>query len=420
VKILKKLVIEGGRDISGTIKISGAKNSIVALIPASILTSGVCVITNVPDISDVRILIDMMKELGSIITFENEVLTIDNSNVQNKKITEEYAGKLRASYYFMGSLIGKYHEAEIAYPGGCVIGSRPINYHIESFKKMGINVKNVADHYIMKTDELKGNEFYFDFPSVGATINIMLAAILAKGKTIIYNAAKEPEIANVASFLNSMGAKVFGAGTSTIEIIGVEELHDGFVEVIPDRIEAGTYIMIGALIGNNLKIKNIVEKHLESLLYKLKEAGVKYEINNNSIILSKVEHLKPVNIKTTVYPGFPTDLGQPMSTFLTQCEGESLFEETIYENRLRHVPHLNSMGANIQAFDKKAIIMGKTPLVGKKVKATDLRAGASMLVAGLIATGTTEIQNIEHLLRGYERIVEKLESVGVNIKLIDE
>lgn len=417
---MKKLVIEGGRDISGTIKISGAKNSIVALIPASILTSGVCVITNVPDISDVKILIDMMKELGSIITFENEVLTIDNSNVQNKKITEEYAGKLRASYYFMGSLIGKYHEAEIAYPGGCVIGSRPINYHIESFKKMGINVKNVADHYIMKTDELKGNEFYFDFPSVGATINIMLAAILAKGKTIIYNAAKEPEIANVASFLNSMGAKVFGAGTSTIEIIGVEELHDGFVEVIPDRIEAGTYIMIGALIGNNLKIENIVEKHLESLLYKLKEAGVKYEINNNSIILSKVEHLKPVNIKTTVYPGFPTDLGQPMSTFLTQCEGESLFEETIYENRLRHVPHLNSMGANIQAFDKKAIIMGKTPLVGKKVKATDLRAGASMLVAGLIATGTTEIQNIEHLLRGYERIVEKLESVGVNIKLIDE
>lgn len=417
---MKKLVIEGGRDISGTIKISGAKNSIVALIPASILTSGVCVITNVPDISDVRILIDMMRELGSIITFENEVLTIDNSNVQNKKITEEYAGKLRASYYFMGSLIGKYHEAEIAYPGGCVIGSRPINYHIESFKKMGINVKNVADHYIMKTDELKGNEFYFDFPSVGATINIMLAAILAKGKTIIYNAAKEPEIANVASFLNSMGAKVFGTGTSTIEIIGVEELHDGFVEVIPDRIEAGTYIMIGALIGNNLKIENIVEKHLESLLYKLKEAGVKYEINNNSIILSKVEHLKPVNIKTTVYPGFPTDLGQPMSTFLTQCEGESLFEETIYENRLRHVPHLNSMGANIQAFDKKAIIMGKTPLVGKKVKATDLRAGASMLVAGLIATGTTEIQNIEHLLRGYERIVEKLESVGVNIKLIDE
>ncbi len=417
---MKKLVIEGGRDISGTIKISGAKNSIVALIPASILTSGVCVITNVPDISDVRILIDMMKELGSIITFENEVLTIDNSNVQNKKITEEYAGKLRASYYFMGSLIGKYHEAEIAYPGGCVIGSRPINYHIESFKKMGINVKNVADHYIMKTNELKGNEFYFDFPSVGATINIMLAATLAKGKTIIYNAAKEPEIANVASFLNSMGAKVFGAGTSTIEIIGVEELHDGFVEVIPDRIEAGTYIMIGALIGNNLKIENIVEKHLESLLYKLKEAGVKYEINNNSIILSKVKHLKPLNIKTTVYPGFPTDLGQPMSTFLTQCEGESLFEETIYENRLRHVPHLNSMGANIQAFDKKAIIMGKTPLVGKKVKATDLRAGASMLVAGLIATGTTEIQNIEHLLRGYERIVEKLESVGVNIKLIDE
>lgn len=417
---MKKLVIEGGHEISGTIKISGAKNSIVALIPASILTSGRCVITNVPDISDVRILIDMMKELGSIISFEDETITIDNRYVKNKKITEEYAGKLRASYYFMGSLIGKFHEAEIAYPGGCVIGSRPINYHIESFKKMGIDVKNTKDYYKMKAKELKGNEFYFDFPSVGATINIMLASVLAKGKTVIYNAAKEPEISNVASFLNSMGAKVFGAGTSTIEITGVEALHDGFVEVIPDRIEAGTYILIGSLIGKNLKIENIIEQHLDSLLYKLKQSGVKYKIKNNTIVVSKTDHLKPVNVKTTVYPGFPTDLGQPMSTFLTQCEGESLFEETIYENRLRHVPHLNSMGARIQAFDKKAIINGKTPLVGRKVKATDLRAGASMLVAGLIADGKTEIQNIEHLLRGYERIVEKLGSVGVNIKLIDE
>ena len=417
---MKKLVIEGCSDISGTIKISGAKNSIVALIPASILTNGKCIITNVPDISDVRILIDMMRELGSVITFENETITIDNANVKNKKITEEYASKLRASYYFMGSLIGKFHEAEIAYPGGCVIGSRPINYHIESFKQMGIDVCNTNDHYIMKTDSLNGNEFYFDFPSVGATINIMLASVLANGKTIINNAAKEPEISNVASFLNSMGACIFGAGTETIEIVGVSSLHDGYVEVIPDRIEAGTYIMIGALIGNNLRIENIIEKHLEALLFKLKQAGVKYKIEENSITLSKVEHLKPVDIKTTVYPGFPTDLGQPMSTFLTQCEGESLFEETIYENRLRHVPHLNSMGANIQAFDKKAIIIGKTPLTGRKVKATDLRAGASMLVAGLIATGTTEIQNIEHLLRGYERIVEKLSSVGVNIKLIDD
>lgn len=417
---MKKLVIEGGRKISGTIKISGAKNSVVALIPASILTNGKCVITNVPDISDVRILIEMMQELGSIITFENDTITIDNKNVKNKKITEEYASKLRASYYFMGSLVGKYHNAEIAYPGGCVIGSRPIDYHIKSFKKMGIDIESDGDEFKMKTDHLKGEYFYLDFPSVGATINIMLASTLADGKTIIENAAKEPEIANVASFLNSMGASIFGAGTSRIEINGVKNLGDGFVEVIPDRIEAGTYMLIGALIGENLVLENIVENHLEALLDKLHESGVNYEIKDNKMCISSSSHLKAVNVKTTVYPGFPTDLGQPMSTFLTQCEGESLFEETIYENRLRHIPHLNSMGAKIQAFDKKAIIIGTTPLKGKKVKATDLRAGASMLVAGLIAEGTTEIQNIEHLLRGYERIVEKLSSVGVNIKLVDE
>lgn len=417
---MKKLVIEGGHEISGTINISGAKNSVVALIPASVLTNGRCIIKNVPNISDVRILIEIMKSLGSIISFENEVLTIDNRNIDNKKISTELAGKLRASYYFMGSLIGKYHEAEIAVPGGCVIGSRPIEIHLNSFKKMGINIKEENELYKMSTKDLKGNYINFDFPSVGATINVMLAAVLAKGKTIINNAAKEPEIANVASFLNSMGAKIFGAGTSVIEINGVTSLHDGFVEVIPDRIEAGTYILIGSLIGKNLKIENIIEDHIDALLEKLKLAGVKYKLENNAIIISKTEHLKPIDIKTTVYPGFPTDLGQPMSTFLTQCEGESLFEETIYENRLRHIPHLNSMGARIQAFDKKAIIIGKTPLKGKKVKATDLRAGASMLVAGLIASGTTEISNIEHLLRGYERIVEKLSSVGVKIKLIDD
>ena len=217
-----------------------------------------------------------------------------------------------------------------------------------------------------------------------------------------------------------MGAKIFGAGTSKIIIDGVDELYDGFVEVIPDRIEAGTYLIIGSLLGNNLTIENIIESHIESMLYKLKEAGIKYESKGNSITITAAKNLKPINIKTTVYPGFPTDLGQPMSTLLTQCEGECLFEETIYENRLRHIPHLNSMGANIKVFDNQALILGKTPLHGKKVKATDLRAGASMLVAGLIADGRTEIYNIEHLLRGYERIVDKLSQVGVQIKLVED
>ncbi len=416
---MKKIIIDGGQEISGT-KISGAKNSIVALIPASILTSGKCVIKNVPDISDVRILLEIMRELGSEITFENETIIIDNGNVKNKEITEEFASKLRASYYFMGSLIGKFHKVDIACPGGCVIGSRPIDIHLDSFKKMGIEIDEQQSKFVMTVDELKGNHFYLNFPSVGATINIMIASTLAKGQTIIENAAKEPEIANVASFLNSMGAKIFGAGTSKIIIDGVDELYDGFVEVIPDRIEAGTYLIIGSLLGNNLTIENIIESHIESMLYKLKEAGIKYESKGNSITITAAKNLKPINIKTTVYPGFPTDLGQPMSTLLTQCEGECLFEETIYENRLRHIPHLNSMGANIKVFDNQALILGKTPLHGKKVKATDLRAGASMLVAGLIADGRTEIYNIEHLLRGYERIVDKLSQVGVQIKLVED
>lgn len=417
---MKKLIIEGGKELSGTVEISGAKNSVVALIPATILTKGVCTIRNVPDISDVRILLEMMKDLGSKITFENEVLVIDNKDVKNKKINEEYATKIRASYYFMGSLIGRYHHAEIAYPGGCIIGSRPIDFHLDAFKKMHVKVDEENGIYSFNVDKLKGIEIFFDFPSVGATINVMLASVLAAGKTKIINAAREPEIANVASFLNSMGAKIHGAGTSTIEIDGVEELGDGNIEVIPDRIEAGTYLIIGALLGKNFTVSNIIEEQLLAIIYKLREANVNLEVIDNSIKVKKSSKLKAVNIKTTVYPGFPTDLGQPMSTFLTQCEGDSAFEETIYENRLRHVPHLNNMGADIRAFDKNAVIRGKTKLKGRKVKATDLRAGASMLVAGMIADGTTTIYNIEHLLRGYERIVDKLNNVGANIKLVDE
>lgn len=417
---MKKLVIKGGCELSGNVHISGAKNSIVALIPAAMLTDGKCTIYNVPDISDVRILIEMMRDLGSVITFKNEILTIDNKNVKNKPIPEEYASKIRASYYFMGSLLGQFHHVDISFPGGCIIGSRPIDFHIDAFKKMGVKVKEKDGLFEFDTKSLKGIDIFLDFPSVGATINIMLAAVKASGKTKIMNAAKEPEIANIASFLNSMGAHIYGAGTSTIVIEGVTALGDGSIEVIPDRIEAGTYLIIGALLGNKLVVNDVIEEHLASIISKFHEIGVDMAISGNSITVSRTKKLKAVNIKTTVYPGFPTDLGQPMSTLLTQCEGESLFEETIYENRLRHIPHLNNMGASIKAFDKSAIIQGKTPLKGRKVKATDLRAGASMLVAGMIADGITTIYNIEHLLRGYERIVDKLNNVGACIQLIDE
>lgn len=417
---MKKLIINGGKRLTGIVHISGAKNSVVALLPASMLTKGKCVIHNVPDISDVNILIETMRFLGSKIEYKEGTVYIDNSNVINKKIDEKYASKLRASYYFMGSLLGFYNHAEIAYPGGCIIGSRPIDIHLNSFKKMGVNISENDGHYIMDTSYLHGLEIFFDFPSVGATINVMLAAVLAKGKTRIINAAREPEIKNVADFLNSMGARIKGAGTGVIEIDGVDSLGDGEVSVIPDRIEAGTYVIIGALLGKDFTVSGVVKEHIESLLFKLNEAGVKYDVEGDSIHINKCDNLNAVDIKTGVYPGFPTDLGQPMSTFLTQCIGESVFEETIYENRLRHVPHLNSMGANIKTLDRKAIVIGPTSLVGRHVKATDLRAGAAMLVAGMIARGTTTITNIEHLLRGYEKIVDKLNNVGADIKLIDK
>lgn len=417
---MKKLIINGGNLLTGTIKIGGAKNSVVALLPAAVLTNSVCKIYNVPNISDVHKIIEMLELLGSKVDYTGDEITIDNKNVKNTEITKEYASTIRASYYFMGALLSKYGEAKISYPGGCVIGSRPIDLHIAAFEKMGAKVEIDDTTYTLKAKNLHGADIYLDFASVGATVNIMLAAVLAKGTTHIWNAAKEPEIVNVASFLNSMGARISGVGTSSITIEGVEELNNGIVEVIPDRIETGTYLMIGILLGKDLIIDGVIKEHLESVITKLRETGAQFTIKDSKIYVSRTENLKAVNVKTLVYPGFPTDLGQPMSTLLTQCEGESLFEETIYENRMRHIKHLNAMGASIRQFEKTAIIKGKTHLVGRKVVATDLRAGASMMVAGMIAKGTTTITNIEHILRGYENIVDKLSNVGADIKLIDE
>lgn len=417
---MKKLIINGGRELTGTIKIGGAKNSVVGLLPAAILSKGKCKIYNVPNISDVKKLNEMLSILGAEVTYENDEILIDNTNLKNTEITKEYSSTVRASYYFMGALLGRYHKAEISYPGGCVIGSRPIDFHISAFEKMGAKVEIEDTKYTITAEELHGADIYLDFASVGATVNIILAAVLAKGTTHIWNAAKEPEIVNIASFLNSMGARISGVGTSAITIEGVEELNDGIVEVIPDRIETGTYLMIGILMGKDLVIDGIIKEHLESVITKLRETGAKFEIKDSKIYVSATEDLKPVNVKTLVYPGFPTDLGQPMSTLLTQCNGESLFEETIYENRMRHIKHLNAMGAKIMLFDNSAVIKGKTKLKGKHVVATDLRAGAAMMLAGMLAKGTTTITNIEHILRGYENIVDKLSNVGADIKLVDE
>lgn len=417
---MKKIVINGGNTLSGSINITGAKNSAVALIPASILCDEEVNIYNVPNISDRDALIDILTLLNCKSELVDDLIKIDTSSVVNKRISLELSKKMRASYYFMGALLSKFKHVEMYFPGGCNIGKRPIDIHIKGFEALGATVKINGDLYVIDAKELKGDKITLDFASVGATINIMLAAVKAKGKTTIKNAAREAEIVNIATFLNNMGAKITGAGTSEIHIEGVEKLHKAIIEVIPDRIEAGTYIILGAMIGDNLKINNIIPDHINALLSKLDDMNIKYELNENSINISKCNNIKPTSIKTGVYPGFATDLGQPMMTLLTQANGVSMFEETIYENRMGHVKYLNKMGANIKNGSTNAVVIGPTHLVGCDVEATDLRGGAAMVLAGLIADGKTEVASIEHILRGYDNIIEKLKNVGADIEIIED
>lgn len=414
---MPKMTIEGGHALSGTIKISGAKNSVVALIPVAILAKDKSTIYNVPNISDTSSLINILSYLNVSTEYKDETLFINTSKMVNKEIPEELSKKLRASYYFMGVLLAKYHHAEMYFPGGCNIGSRPIDLHLKGFAKMGATIKTIGDKYIIDAKHLHGAKIYLDFASVGATINIMISASLADGKTIISNSAKEPEIVNIATFLNNMGAHITGAGTSEIIVEGVKELSYGVIETIPDRIEAGTYIIAGALLGNNLIIDGIIKEHLESLLSKLKDMNIDFIVGENKIIINSLKNYKAINIKTLVFPGFPTDLGQPIQTLLTQAKGVSIFEETIYENRMGHIKYLKEMGADIKEKNNIVYIKGPTKLIGTTVEATDLRAGACLVLAGLIADGTTTISEVNHILRGYENIVEKLNNVGAKITL---
>ena len=414
---MQEITIHGGNKLSGTITISGAKNSAVALIPAAVLCDEQAKILNIPNISDTDALKEILLYLGAKVKQENDTIIIDSSTIENKEIPENISKKLRASYYFMAALLGKYKKVEMYFPGGCSIGARPIDQTLKAFKILGANVVEEGNKYIITADELKGGNIYLDMPSVGATINTILASTKAKGTTIIENAAKEPEVVNVAVFLNNMGAKIKGAGTSEIRITGVDKLHSCFHEVIPDRIEAGTYMIAGALLGENLKIENVIPEHVESLTNKLKDIGVQIIEGNDYFIINRPEKFKSVNIKTLGYPGFPTDLQQPITPLLTQCEGKSKIEETIYENRFQNIPYLNKMGANITINEDTAIINGPTALKGCSVKATDLRAGACLIVAGLIASGKTTITNVEHILRGYDQIIQKLTNVGAKIEL---
>ena len=417
---MKQIKIEGKHVLEGTIRISGAKNSAVALVPASLLSDGVVTIDNVPNISDIDALSEILEFLGVTVEKKEGLIKIDSSNLVNREIPEMISSKLRASYYFMSALLGKYKKVEMYFPGGCSIGARPIDQTLKGFKVLGAEVKEEGNKYTITAENLHGGHVYLDMPSVGATINTILVAVRASGKTIIENAAKEPEIVNVATFLNNMGAKITGAGTSEIRITGVNHLNGCFSEVIPDRIEAGTYIIAGALTGHNLRIENIIPEHVESLTLKLKEIGVPIEIGDDYAIVSKTSNMKSVNVKTLGYPGFPTDLQQPLTTLLTQCTGKSILEETIYENRFQNVKYLNKMGANIEINDRKIYIQGPTDLKGSEVVATDLRAGAGLILAGLIAEGTTVVKEVEHVLRGYDSIINKLTTVGAKIELSEE
>ncbi len=416
---MKQIIIEGNNYLEGTINISGAKNSAVALVPASLLSDDIVTIDNIPDISDIDALNEILKYLGAKVDRNATSMTIDSRNINNKEIPESISSKLRASYYFMSALLGKYKHVEMYFPGGCSIGARPIDQTLKGFRALGATVVEENNKFIIDAEELVGNNVYLDMPSVGATINTILVAVRAKGKTVIENAAKEPEIVNVATFLNQMGAKIRGAGTSKITIIGVEKLGKCYIEVIPDRIEAGTYIIAGALMGKNLRINNIIPGHVEMLLSKMKEMGVNMEIGEDYVTVSKTDNLKPVSVKTLGYPGFATDLQQPLTTLLTQCSGVSKLEETIYENRFQNVEYLNLMGADIKINGRVIDVKGPSKLIANTVKATDLRAGACLVLAALAAEGKTTITDASHVLRGYEKIVEKLTAVGAKIEIED-
>ena len=420
---MRKIIINGGKKLQGEVTVSGAKNSVVALIPAIILSDGVVTLDGVPAISDVDNLIEIIEVMGGSVKRDGETLEIDPRGVKDMPMPFGKINSLRASYYFYGSLLGRYGQAIVGLPGGCDLGPRPIDLHLKAFEAMGASIFYEGEAMRIATDagqRIKGAHIYMDTVSVGATINTMLAAAKADGRTVIENAAREPEIIDVATLLNNMGARVRGAGTEVITIDGVESLHGTRHQVIPDRIEAGSYIAMAAAIGKGIKIKNVLYEHLESFICKLEAMGVRMTVEEDAIFVEEQGDLKPVDIKTSPYPGFATDLQQPMTPLLLKASGRGKIIDTIYEKRVNHVPELARMGADIQVLGGQIVYNGPTQLSGAPVKASDLRAGAALVTAGLMADGQTEITNIEFILRGYSNIIEKLSDLGADIRLIED
>ncbi|MBN4069560.1 MAG: UDP-N-acetylglucosamine 1-carboxyvinyltransferase [Alkaliphilus sp.] len=413
---MKKVQIEGGRRLEGSVEIGGFKNSAVALIPATILAGDKCIIDNLPDISDVEKLSQILVNNGAKIKRKGlKKLEIDTTDIEKCYADYDMAKEMRASYYLLGAGLGRFKKAKVIFPGGCHIGTRPIDQHIKGFEALGAKVSIEHGIISVEAEKLVGADIYLDVVTVGATINIMLAATRAEGTTTIENAAKEPHIVDVANFLNCMGADIKGAGTDTIKINGVDKLRGCEHSVIPDQIEAGTYMIAAAATKGDVTITNVIPKHLEAITAKLKEMGIKITENGDSVRVEVKKPIKNINIKTLVYPGFPTDLQQPMTSLLSIAAGTGTVTETIFESRFKHVGELKRMGASIKVEGRIAVIQGVEKLSGSKVEASDLRAGAALLVAGLIAEGTTEIENAEYIERGYSCYIEKLTKLGAKI-----
>lgn len=413
---MAQYVIHGGKPLHGTVNISGAKNAAVGILPAALLVDGVCRIENVPDISDIQLFFDILTRMGATVKMINRTtFELDCASVHTTSVPHELACRIRASYYLVGALLGRFGRATVAMPGGCDFGVRPIDQHIKGFEVMGADVQIISGDIVASTQQpLHGGRVYLDIVSVGATMNIMIAAVLAEGTTIIENAAKEPHIVDLANFLNAMGANISGAGTDVIKIRGVRRLRGGTYSIIPDQIEAGTYMAATAACGGSVLVKNVIPKHLECISSKLREMGVRITDQGDAVLVESTGRLKKAKVKTMPYPGFPTDMQPQIAVCMALAEGTSVVTEGVWDNRFRYIGELRRMGANVQVDGKVAVIEGTGKLRGCPVKACDLRAGAAMVIAGLAAEGTTTVSDIKFVERGYENIMEKLQSLGAD------
>ncbi len=418
--MLEAFKIKGGNKLNGQVNISGAKNAAVAIVPASLLTSGVCRIENLPNIQDVNYILEILEKIGSkICRVDDHTVEIDNSGINTFEVTDEIVQRMRASYYLVGALLGRFNKASVSLPGGCNFGERPIDLHVKGFEMMGAEVDVSGGKFEAKADKLTGTSIYLDQVSVGATMNIMIGAVRAEGLTTIENAAKEPHIVDVANFLNSLGADIKGAGTDTIRIKGVSELHGSTYSLIPDQIEVGTFMMAAAMTGGDVTIEGVIPKHMEAITAKLIESGAQIIENDESIRVIGPEYLKHTNVKTMPYPGFPTDLQPLIVALLSIAVGTSIVNENVWENRFQYADELRRMGANLIVTGRTAIIQGVDKLTGSKVRATDLRAGAALVISALAAEGETIIHDIKYIDRGYEYFEHKLRSLGADIERIE-